>query len=175
MMRRKRFRSNWRNRDFIPSFASCVRGRSIRRRAFPSGAESIHRPRPALPSPACGRGWLVRSDSEARAGRGCFVRNQSAPLSPTSLTAFARHPLPVNGERGKRVHECRFCVLTFLKINVEAVTMAKIVFGAGTSHTPMLLASDETLQRFVETDRNIKHRDKEGHPVTYGDLLEKAD
>jgi hypothetical protein len=53
--------------------------------------------------------------------------------------------------------------------------MAKIVFGAGTSHTPMLLASDETLQRFVETDRNIKHRDKEGHPVTYGDLLEKAD
>ena len=53
--------------------------------------------------------------------------------------------------------------------------MAKIVFGAGTSHTPMLLASDETLQRFVETDRNIKHRDKEGRPVTYGDLLEKAD
>ena len=53
--------------------------------------------------------------------------------------------------------------------------MAKIVFGAGTSHTPMMLASDETLQRFVETDRNIKHRDKEGRPVTYGDLLEKAD
>jgi 3-O-methylgallate 3,4-dioxygenase len=53
--------------------------------------------------------------------------------------------------------------------------MAKIVFGAGTSHTPMLLASDETLTRFVETDRNIKHRDKEGRPVTYGDLLEKAD
>src|SRR5215475_2127698 len=53
--------------------------------------------------------------------------------------------------------------------------MAKIVFGLGTSHTPMLLASDETLQRFIETDRNIKHRDKEGRPVTYGDLLEKAD
>src|SRR5438094_7868434 len=53
--------------------------------------------------------------------------------------------------------------------------MAKIVLGLGTSHTPMLLASDETLQRFVETDRNIKHRDKEGRPVTYGDLLEKAD
>jgi hypothetical protein len=30
--------------------------------------------------------------------------------------------------------------------------MAKIVFGAGTSHTPMLLASDETLPRFLETD-----------------------
>ena len=53
--------------------------------------------------------------------------------------------------------------------------MAKIVLGLGTSHTPMLLASDETLLRFVETDEKIKHRDKEGRPVTYGDLLEKAD
>src|SRR6266581_2924995 len=53
--------------------------------------------------------------------------------------------------------------------------MARIVLGLGTSHTPMLLASDETLLRFIETDRNIKHRDKEGRPVTYGDLLEKAD
>src|SRR5215469_1556093 len=53
--------------------------------------------------------------------------------------------------------------------------MAKIVLGLGTSHTPMLLASDETLQRFVETDRHINHRDKEGLPITYGDLLEKAD
>ncbi len=53
--------------------------------------------------------------------------------------------------------------------------MAKIVLGIGTSHTPMLLASDEILTRFIETDRTIKHRDKEGRPVTYGDLLEKAD
>src|SRR6516164_5535448 len=53
--------------------------------------------------------------------------------------------------------------------------MAKIAFAAGTSHTPMLLASDETLPRFVETDQRMKHRDKEGRPVTYGDLLEKAD
>src|SRR5215470_17830624 len=53
--------------------------------------------------------------------------------------------------------------------------MAKIVLGLGTSHTPMLLASDETLERFVETDQKIKHRDKEGRPVTYGELLEKAD
>src|SRR3954471_5443193 len=53
--------------------------------------------------------------------------------------------------------------------------MAKIVLGLGTSHTPMLLASDETLERFVETDQKIRHRDKEGRPVTYGDLLEKAD
>jgi catalytic LigB subunit of aromatic ring-opening dioxygenase len=53
--------------------------------------------------------------------------------------------------------------------------MAKIVFAAGTSHTPMLLAGDETLPRFAETDQRMKHRDKEGRPVTYGDLLEKAD
>jgi hypothetical protein len=53
--------------------------------------------------------------------------------------------------------------------------MAKIVFAAGTSHTPMLLAADETLSRFLETDQKMKHRDKEGRPVTYGDLLEKAD
>ncbi|SRR5579871_5013417 len=53
--------------------------------------------------------------------------------------------------------------------------MTKIVFAGGTSHTPMLLAADETLPRFVETDRTMKHRDKEGRPVTYGDLLEKAD
>src|SRR5436190_19226593 len=53
--------------------------------------------------------------------------------------------------------------------------MTKIVLGLGTSHTPMLLASDETLERFVETDQKIRHRDKEGRPVTYGDLLEKAD
>jgi hypothetical protein len=53
--------------------------------------------------------------------------------------------------------------------------MAKIVLGLGTSHTPMLLADDATLERFVETDKNIKHRDKDGRPVTYGDLLEKAD
>lgn len=53
--------------------------------------------------------------------------------------------------------------------------MAKIVLGLGTSHTPMLLASDETLPRFLETDQNIRHRDKDGKPVTYGDLLEQAD
>src|SRR5947199_1738618 len=53
--------------------------------------------------------------------------------------------------------------------------MTKIVLGLGTSHTPMLLACDKTLARFVETDQKIRHRDKEGRPVTYGDLLEKAD
>ncbi|MFZ0610474.1 MAG: hypothetical protein WAM75_22645, partial [Xanthobacteraceae bacterium] len=53
--------------------------------------------------------------------------------------------------------------------------MAKIAIGLGSSHTPMLLASDETLPRFEETDQKIKHRDKDGRPVTYGELLEKAD
>ena len=48
--------------------------------------------------------------------------------------------------------------------------MAKIVLGLGTSHTPMLLASDETLPRFLETDQNFRHRDKEGRPATYGRL-----
>jgi hypothetical protein len=53
--------------------------------------------------------------------------------------------------------------------------MAKIVLGLGSSHTPMLLAADETLPRFEETDRKIRHRDKEGRPTTYAELLEKAD
>ena len=53
--------------------------------------------------------------------------------------------------------------------------MAKIVLGLGSSHTPMLLASDETLPRFLETDQRIRHRDKEGQPATYAELLEKAD
>ena len=53
--------------------------------------------------------------------------------------------------------------------------MAQIVFGAGTSHTPYLLAADETLVKFHETDSKNKHRDKEGRQVTYGELLEKAD
>ena len=39
----------------------------------------------------------------------------------------------------------------------------------------MLLAADETLERFIETDQKNKHRDKEGRQVTYGELLEKAD
>ena len=53
--------------------------------------------------------------------------------------------------------------------------MAKIVLGLGSSHTPMLLASDETLPRFLETDQKIRHRDREGRPATYAELLEMAD
>jgi len=53
--------------------------------------------------------------------------------------------------------------------------MAKIVLGLATSHTPMLLASDETLPRFAETDQNYKLRDEEGRPASYGGVLQKAD
>lgn len=53
--------------------------------------------------------------------------------------------------------------------------MARLVFAGGTSHTPMLLAADDTLPRFAETDQRMKHRDRDGRPVTYGDLLEQAD
>src|SRR5581483_4448538 len=61
------------------------------------------------------------------------------------------------------------------ELSSRETAMAKIVLGLGSSHTPMLLASDETLPRFEETDRNIRHRDKEGRPTTYAALLEKAD
>jgi len=53
--------------------------------------------------------------------------------------------------------------------------MARIVLGLGTSHTPMLLASNETLPRFLETDQTIKHRDRRGNPATYAELLDQAD
>src|ERR1700683_1905192 len=53
--------------------------------------------------------------------------------------------------------------------------MAKIVLAAGSSPTPMPPPPDETLPRFQETDQKIKHRDKEGRPTTYAELLEKAD
>src|SRR5215813_10837973 len=64
---------------------------------------------------------------------------------------------------------------SLLTTHPRRTPMADIVLGLGTSHTPMLLASDETLPRFRETDEKMKHRDKEGRPVTYGELLEKAD
>src|SRR5258705_5415444 len=73
---------------------------------------------------------------------------------------------PYHGRNGRQIRPLA---------SSEGPLMAKIVLGLGTSHTPMLLASDETLRRFQETDEKIKHRDKEGRPVTYGDLLEKAD
>lgn len=52
--------------------------------------------------------------------------------------------------------------------------MSEITLGLGTSHTPMLLAADETLPRFLETDQAIKHVDKDGRPTSYQALLEQA-
>ena len=53
--------------------------------------------------------------------------------------------------------------------------MAKIVLGAGT----LAYADAARLRRDAaavsETDQKIKHRDKEGRPTTYAELLEKAD
>lgn len=53
--------------------------------------------------------------------------------------------------------------------------MARIVLGIGTSHTPMLNAKLEDWPRFVELDRPRAHRDKEGRPVGYDDLVAMAD
>jgi hypothetical protein len=54
--------------------------------------------------------------------------------------------------------------------------MAKIVFGFGTSHTPMLNSQPEDwLHNFRDIDQKRSHRDKDGNPVRYDDLLAKAD
>ena len=54
--------------------------------------------------------------------------------------------------------------------------MAEIVFGFGTSHTPMLNAQPEDwLHNFRQLDEKRSHRDKDGHPASYADLLTKAD
>jgi len=68
---------------------------------------------------------------------------------------------------------CYYFTKSFNRL--KELMMAKIALGLGSSHTPMLLASDETLPRFLETDQRIKHRDKEGQPTSYAELLEKAD
>lgn len=52
--------------------------------------------------------------------------------------------------------------------------MASIVFGAGTSHTPMLNMSAEEWPLFEEVDRYRAHLHKDGRPATYDDLLAAA-
>ena len=52
--------------------------------------------------------------------------------------------------------------------------MAHIVFGAGTSHTPMLNMSAEEWPLFEEVDRYRAHLHKDGRPATYDELLTKA-
>jgi hypothetical protein len=52
--------------------------------------------------------------------------------------------------------------------------MARIVFGAGTSHTPMLNMSAEEWPLFEEVDRYRAHLHKDGRRATYDDLLATA-
>jgi len=53
--------------------------------------------------------------------------------------------------------------------------MAQLVLGVGVSHTPMLGAELEDWPRFIEIDVKRGHRDKDGNPATYDDLLRIAD
>jgi 3-O-methylgallate 3,4-dioxygenase len=52
--------------------------------------------------------------------------------------------------------------------------MASIVFGAATSHTPMLNSAAEEWPLFEEIDRKRAHLHKDGRPATYDDLLAVA-
>src|SRR5258708_1982074 len=52
--------------------------------------------------------------------------------------------------------------------------MASIVFGAGTSHTPMLNAAVEEWPLFEEIDRHRAHLHKDGRRATYDELLAVA-
>jgi hypothetical protein len=52
--------------------------------------------------------------------------------------------------------------------------MAQIVFGIGTSHTPMLNAPAEDWPRFIDRDGVRDFLDKEGEPASYQDLLRRA-
>ncbi len=49
--------------------------------------------------------------------------------------------------------------------------MARLVFGCGTSHTPMLHCSLDHWQRFEERDKLRKHIDLGGREVSYPELL----
>jgi len=53
--------------------------------------------------------------------------------------------------------------------------MAKLVLGIGTSHTPMLNAPAEDWPRFIDRDEVRDFLDKEGHPSTYHELLQRAE
>src|ERR1041384_8327379 len=52
--------------------------------------------------------------------------------------------------------------------------MASIVFGAGTSHTPMLNMTAEEWPLFEEVDRHRPHQHPDGRSATYDELLVKA-
>jgi len=52
--------------------------------------------------------------------------------------------------------------------------MAQIVFGLGTSHTPMLLVDAGDLPRYEENDHRLPLLDFDGMPVTFGGLLDRT-
>src|SRR5258708_27533286 len=53
--------------------------------------------------------------------------------------------------------------------------MAELVLGIGTSHTPMLNAPAEDWPRFIDRDAVRDFLDKEGQPMTYEELLHRAE
>jgi hypothetical protein len=54
--------------------------------------------------------------------------------------------------------------------------LAEIVFGVGASHSPLLNSPPEDYPKHAEIDASgRKLLDKQGRPVTYGDLLAEAD
>jgi 3-O-methylgallate 3,4-dioxygenase len=52
--------------------------------------------------------------------------------------------------------------------------MAQIVFGLGTSHTPMLLADPSDLPRYEENDRRLNLLDSDGQKATFDMMLAAA-
>src|SRR5690349_2112733 len=52
--------------------------------------------------------------------------------------------------------------------------MASIVFGAGTSHTPMLNMTAEEWPLFEQVDRHRPQQHPDGRAATYDELLAKA-
>lgn len=55
--------------------------------------------------------------------------------------------------------------------------MAELVVGLATSHSPMLLATDEELLRIADRDKAdmLPFRDESGNRITYQQVLDKAD
>src|SRR5262245_37483073 len=58
--------------------------------------------------------------------------------------------------------------------SVREASMASIVFGAGTSHTPMLNVAAEAWPLFERLDRQSPHLFKDGRQATYEELLALA-
>lgn len=53
--------------------------------------------------------------------------------------------------------------------------MAQLVFGGGTSHSPMLNCTEEDWPRHIERDPDLAFIGREGNPVGYAEVLAAAD